>query len=358
MQSEAPGILIQREIASQARAWSELLPTLVTQIKVVCALFEGIEEVMITGCGSGLNAALFAAPLLQAQTGISARAVPAAECSLFPDCVLVPSRKTLAILFSRSGQTTEVVEALADLQKRDVRTIGITCTPDSPLAQRSEASILLDAVAEQAIVTTRSLTGMLLAAQVLAALVSGDQAYLSQLELLPLRCAAQLEDYRRLGREIGGRSDLEAFAFVGSGPFFGLAREGQLKVKETSLRPADAYPVLDYRHGPQSTVNLHTLLVALLSDRGRAAEERFLQDMKSLGGTILALCDQASPALRACTDYVLETGPGLGERARGPLYMPIIQTIAATRALALGLDPDRPQNLSYWIDASGQTAPQ
>ncbi len=358
MQSELPGILVQREIASQPRAWSELLPDLVSQAKVACSLFEDIEEVVVTGCGSGLNAALFAAPLLQAQTGISVRAVPAAECSSLPDCVLVPSRRTLAILFSRSGQTTEVLEALGDLQKRDVRTIGVTCAPDSPLARRSEARIVLAAVAEQAIVTTRSLTGMLLAAQVLAALVSRDQAYLSELELLPARCQAQMEGCQRLGGEIGGRSDLGAFAFVGSGPFFGLAREGQLKVKETTLLPADAYPVLDYRHGPQSTVNPHVLIVTLLSDRGRKKEERFLKDMKSLGGTVLALCDQASSDLRSYVDYFLEVGPGLGERARGPLYMPVIQMIAVTRAVALGLDPDRPRNLSYWIDTSGETADQ
>jgi len=42
----------------------------------------------------------------------------------------------------------------------------------------------------------------------------------------------------------------------------------------------------------------------------------------------------------------------LSELARGPLYMPAIQYLAYYRSLALGLNPDQPRNLSYWVNTS------
>lgn len=347
-----PGALMRGEIASQGLAWGQLLPLLHAEAESARSLFSGVQEVLFTGCGSGLNAACFAAPTFQSQTAISARAAPAADCLHFPDAVLLAPRQTLAVLISRSGRTTEVVEAMDALQRRGVRTIAVTCTPDSPLAARCQAALLMTPVGEQAVVTTRSFTGMLLATQVLAAVVSGDQPYLAQLGQLPDRCQTQMDTYHRLGRALADRSDLSTFAFVANGALFGLAREGQLKVKETCLLPSDAYPLFDYRHGPQSTVQPQLLLTALLSDRARQREQRFVRDMKARGATILVLCDQASQILRAEADYVLEVGADLDARTRAPLYMPTIQTLAACRSLALGLDPDRPRHLSHWIDTS------
>lgn len=352
MSSPLPGALMQSEIASQGLAWGQLLPLLRQQAADARPLFDRVQDVLFTGCGSGLNAACFAAPLFQSQAAIGAHSAPAADCFLFPDTVLLPSRKTVAVLVSRSGQTTEVVEAMETLRQRGARTLAVTCTPDSPLASRCDAALLLTPAEERAVVTTRSFTGMLLAIQVLAAVVSGDRQYLALLSRLPSACQDQMEVSLKLGRGLADRGDLSTFTFLGNGAYYGLARECQLKIKETCLLAADAYPLLDYRHGPQSTVQSGLLLTALLSDRGREAEERFLRDMKRLGATTLALCDQASPSLRHQADYLLEVGPDLDDRTRGPLYMPAIQALAACRALALGLNPDHPRHLSYWIDTS------
>jgi glucosamine--fructose-6-phosphate aminotransferase (isomerizing) len=352
MSSTAPGALILDEITSQGEAWGALLADVRPQVDSARALFTGIEEIIFSGCGSGLNAAWFTAPLFQAQTGWSARAVPAADISFFPETVLVPSRRTLAVFFSRSGRTTEVVQALALLRARGIAVLGITCSPESPLAAAADRCLILEAVRERAVATTRSFTGMLLAAQFLAATLSDDSAFVDGLTGLPGRCQSLLPTCQLLGEELGQRADLDAFAFVGSGPFYGLAREGQLKVKETTLLPADAYPVLDYRHGPQSTITPRTLMVALMSDRARDEERRFLGDMKSLGATLLVCCGKADPDLRAVSDFTLEVGGDLDERLRGPLYLPAIQLLAARRALARGLNPDFPPHLSHWIDTS------
>jgi glucosamine--fructose-6-phosphate aminotransferase (isomerizing) len=352
MTATSPGALILDEIASQGETWQALLDSLGAHVESVRPLFTGIDDIVFSGCGSGLNAAWFAAPLFQAQAGFSARAVPAADLSFFPETVFVPSRRTLAVFFSRSGRTTEILQAQARLKDRGVSALAITCSPGSALASSAEGCLSLEAVDELAVATTRSFSGMLLAALFLAAAVSHDRSLLDGIQELPARCRSLMPTSQRLGEALAARCDLRSFAFVGSGALYGLAREAQLKMKETTLLPSDSYPVLDYRHGPQSTVSPQTLVTVLMSDRAKEEERRFALDMKSLGATLLVNCGAMDPDLRTLPHFSLEVGSDLDERLRGPLYMPAIQFMAARRSLAQGLDPDFPPHLSHWIDTS------
>ena len=340
------------ETSSQDRAWSELIPLVLSQREAIRDFFAGIEAVIFTGCGSALNVSYSAAPLFQMLTGVSARAVPAAETYLFPQAYLPAGRKTAAVVLSRSGQTTEVMQSLETFQGHGMPVMGITCTADSPLSRASDLSLVLTPVTEQAIATTRSLTGMILAVQLVSGVLAGEAAFLDELPRLPEVFADRKEDCLALGKVVGEQADLTRFAFVGNGPFYGLARECQLKIKEMTLMPADAYPMFDFRHGPQSNVNAQMLVTAFLSDSASQQESQFLEDMRSLGGSIWAIVEQADPRLRQVADHVLELRSHLSELARLPLYLPAVQYMAYYRALALGLNPDEPRNLSYWIEIS------
>jgi glucosamine--fructose-6-phosphate aminotransferase (isomerizing) len=353
MSDYKPGDFTRDEITSQPSAWAQLIPLVNEKAEKIQHLFEGIDDVIYAGCGSGLNAGTSGAPVLQTQTGLSCRAVPASEIYLFPKSVLVPNRRTLAILISRSGETTEVVHALDHLHDRGISVLGITCSQGSPLASRSDLALVLSPVTERAVATTRSVTGMILTTQLIAAIVSEDEAYLSELQRLPEVCEPQMSAFHDLGKRIGENSDLTKYAFVGSGPFFGQAHESQLKVKEMVLLPADAYPTLDFRHGPQSNVDPRMLITMFLSDSARAEEDKFVRDMKALDGITWVLCDRADDQIRQSADYLLEIRSGLSELARGVLYMPAVQYMAYYRSLSLGLNPDEPRNLSYWVDTSG-----
>lgn len=352
MSHYTPGAFMREEISTQGQIWAEIIPLVTEQATRIRELFAGVDEVILSGCGSGLNAALYAASVLQIQTGLAARAVPAAEIYLFPKNVLVSKRNTLAILISRSGRTTEVIHALEYLQHTSIHVIGITCTADSPLATQCDLALVLTSAIDRAIATTRSLTGMSLAAQLLAAIIADDKDSLAALHRLPELCRSQMEHYHQLGKTLGLRTDLTKYACVGNGPLFGLTREAQLKIKEMVLLPADAYPMLEFRHGPQSNVDRQMLVIALMSDSAQQEEIRFLRDMKALGGITWALCDRADEELRAYTDYVLELNSGLNELVRGLLYMPAVQYMAYYRSLSQGMNPDQPRNLSYWVDTS------
>lgn len=352
MYDDTFGTHTYEEITSQGRAWAELVPLVTDQSDSILKIFEGIEETIFTGCGSALNAALSGAPSFQALTGIPAHAVPAAETYLFPTSVLNSKRRTLAVLLSRSGKTTEVNLALDYLRAHGVRTIGVTCNPGSPLAVDSDLALVLAPVTERSVATTRSLTGMILALGLIAGIVARNQEHLEGLHKLSHLCDTLMPGFEDLGRSIGQRTEVNRYAFVGNGPYFGVARECQLKVKEMALLPVDAYPLFDFRHGPQSNVDERMLVTAFISDSGRLQEVQFLRDMRAFGGLIWAICERADQPLRSNADFVLEINSGIGELARSPLYLPAVQFMAYYRALSQGLNPDQPHHLSYWVDTS------
>ena len=80
-----------------------------------------------------------------------------------------------------------------------------------------------------------------------------------------------------LPQRLGADLEVERFFFLGSGPFYGLACEAMLKLKEMSLSYAEPYHFLEFRHGPMSMVDARTLVVGLLSDTGLTEEIRVLE---------------------------------------------------------------------------------
>jgi glucosamine--fructose-6-phosphate aminotransferase (isomerizing) len=346
------GMYLLDEISSQGQAWSQTIPLIMEQSQAILELFDGIESVIFTGCGSALNASLTAAPLFQMLTGISAIAIPAAETYLFPDAHVPLDRRNLVVLLSRSGKTTEVLRSLDYFQRQSIPTLGVTCTSDSPLALTSDLGLALTPLSERAVATTRSLTGMILVVQMLSGIVAKNEPYLEQIQRLPEVFAVRKEGFQALGKLIGENETLNRYAFVGNGPLYGCARECQLKIKEMTLLPADSYPMFDFRHGPKSNVNPQMLITALLSDAARQEEALFVQDMHSLGGVTWAICEREDAEFKAYASHVLELKSNLNQLARLPLYLPAVQYMAYYRALSLDLNPDEPRNLSYWVEIS------
>ena len=117
-----------------------------------------------------------------------------------------------------------------------------------------------------------------------------------------------------------------------------------------SLSYSEAYHPLEFRHGPMSMVNERALVVALLSDTGLTEELHVLRDMKELGARTLALVEDGSAFAGWHADHVIELRSGLDEWQREPLYLPVIQRLAYYRAVAKGLDPDQPRNLTAVVE--------
>jgi glucosamine--fructose-6-phosphate aminotransferase (isomerizing) len=340
-----------QEILSQPRAWQMTLEAFVASQSALQDFLDQVnfDQILVAGCGSTHYLAQSAAATLTYRSGIPAHALPSSELWLFTHTVL--ASRTLLLAVSRSGTTTETLLALSRFREtHGGPVLTVTCYPESPLAQRADFALAAPDAQERSVAQTRSFTSMFLLTQALAAVLAGDSGRLERLRRLPDVLGGLVDRLGDLPQEWGRALDIERIFFLGGGPLYGLANEAMLKTKEMSLSHSEAYHPLEFRHGPMSLADEHTLVVGLLSDTGLAEELSVLKDMKELGARTLALAEDTSLFAGWQPDHVVELRSGLDEWERGPLYLPIVQRIAYHRALAKGLNPDRPRNLQAVVE--------
>jgi glucosamine--fructose-6-phosphate aminotransferase (isomerizing) len=345
------GEFTRLEIDSQADVWTATVEKMAREWPANEAALAGARgrPFIVIGCGSTYYLAQHAASLLRS-VGFTADAFPSSELALFPQEHLPADFVLLAI--SRSGTTTETLWAM-DAYRAHFPSTGliiiVTCVPGTPMVGMSDVVLLSEFAQEQSVAQTRSFTSMALMCQVVAALLSGDRSRMQALARLPQLLVDLLARNGNLPEQLGSDLSIDRLFYLGSGPFYGLACEAMLKTKEMTVSWSEAYHVLEFRHGPMSVVAPSALIVGMISDSAAQSEIDVLREMKALGGRTLAICEERGTLDWSGVDTVVELQSGLDEWQRPVLVLPLIQWLAFYRALAKGLDPDNPQNLTQVI---------
>ena len=331
------------EIVSQPDTWAAAYALLAEQSGALAAAWQRAQprQVVFTGCGSTYHLARSAAAVLQGMTGVPARGIPASEVALHPAQTLADPAQTLLVALSRSGTTTETAAALDSFRRAGGRQVwGITCTPNTPIADESDFVLLTDMAQEQSVAQTRSFSTMLFVAQGMAAVIGG--AGPTPLAGLPDAARRLIELTYGLARQWGTEAGLDRFFYLGGGPLYGVACEAALKMKEMSISHSEAYHVLEFRHGPKALLDDTALVVGLLGKRDLRHEAPVLQEAAQLGATTLALVPGQAGAGHV-TVHLPEDVPWW---AMPVLYLPVVQVMALARAQHKGINADAPRNLS------------
>lgn len=342
-----------REVTTQDESWRSAYEAVRSQRDVLQKLLRDNRglPVVFTGCGSAYCLAQYAAIMYQTVTGAASRAAPSSELLLHTESIAPQGDLPLVIAFSRSGETSETVQAVTKMESGGSDVIAITCEGESRLARASAATIAIPAGREESVAQTRSLAGMMVAALSLAALATNDRALMDDIARLPSLAAGVMGRSEAIAEAVGGREGYRRITFLGSGAMYGLACEGAVKLAEMSLTMADAHTFLEYRHGPIALVDHEHLIVALISDDVRGLELEVLRDIKRIDGRVLAVA--SSNEGLADLDEVLALDVPVGPWARAVLYLPLMQFLGYHRGLAKGLDPDRPRNLTMAVTVDG-----
>ncbi|MFF2536168.1 SIS domain-containing protein [Streptomyces cyaneofuscatus] len=282
---------VARELASQPDCWRRaagMAGGLAGQLPA------SGERIAVVGCGTSYFMAQAYAALREGSGQGETDAFAASE---FP----AGRRYDRIVALSRSGTTTEVLGLLA--QVKDVRRTVIIGDPDSPMATMADDTVVLDFADERSVVQTRFATSALtlLRAQ------------------LGLHTDAVVEDAQVAIAEPlpAGLVECTQFTFLGRGWSVGLANEGALKMREAALSWSEAYPAMEYRHGPIS-ISTRSTATWMLGD---------------------------APA--GLSDEVHATGARWVAGGLDPLAELVrVQRLALAIAQARGLDPDRPRHLT------------
>ena len=282
---------IAQEVESQPACWSrasDLAGPLRDQIGAPG------QRVAVAGCGTSLHIAQAFAALRESTGRGETDAFPASE---FPSA----RRYDRVVALSRSGTTTEVVQLLEGLG--NVPRTVVTADTSSPVASLAETTIALDFADERSVVQTRFATSALalfrahLGQDLRRAIADGQGALTQPLEPDP--------------------TGFEHVVFLGHGWTVGLAEEAALKLLEATQTYSEAYPAMEYRHGPISLAGERSLVWILDSPDPALAE-----DVRATGATVRV----------ASLDPMAE--------------LVLVHRTAIALAEAKGLDPDHPAHLS------------
>ena len=347
-----------QEILSQPDCWRNCLKELEKPgvAEEIWGPLANATEWLFVGCGSSYYVALAAAAAWRTITGLRARAIPASEMLLFPDLIMTRAERMAGVVISRSGRTSEAVQAAEALESRDVRTLAVTCAADQPLGRIATSTLCLLPADEESTVMTRSFTSMLLALQYLASWVAGDHALRKSIQRLPGFAENILKNVQPAVRDFVKRRKFADYICLGQGPLFGLACESALKVTEMSVSYAQTFYTLEFRHGPKSVVSPETLVIFLLSEAGYDAECGVLEEIKSLGGTTLTVANHADQRNCAASDLLIELKLEIPEIVRLSPYIFAGQLLGLYTGLEKGLDPDNPRHLNRVVMLAEENA--
>lgn len=326
------------EILTQSDAWAEALAEVGALKQSIGAIAQRrYSRFIFTGCGSSYYLSLAAATFFQAMTGICAQAVPSGELLMNPEGHYA-GNDTHLFVFSRSGTTSEVIESVQTFKAAQAGdAFSLSVYENTPLESISDYYLPIRAGAEKSIAQTRAFTSMYVAITAITTLIAGRPDLFEEMKRLPDIGQTLLETSQPYAREVGENLDFDRFYFLGSGERYGLACEGNLKMKEMAITHTEPFPFLEFRHGPISMVDENTVIVGLLSESYRAYEAGVLDDAKKLGACIVSLSER---------DANVSFDSALPEGIRNVLYLPPLQLMAFYRSIKKGFNPDRPRNLN------------
>ncbi|MEU6403409.1 sugar isomerase [Streptomyces sp. NPDC046985] len=283
---------VEHELTSQPDCWRRVAADAAGH---AAALPAPGERVAVVGCGTSYFMAQAAAALRE---GAGHGETDAFAASEFPR----GRSYDRVVALTRSGTTTEVLDLLKAL-KGSTRTTAVTADPGAPVMSAADDVVVLDYADERSVVQTRFATTALTLLR----------AHLG------LHTDAVVADARTALSEPlpDGLLDCTQFTFLGRGWTVGLASEAALKMREASLSWTEAYPAMEYRHGPISVTTGGTAAWMLGS-----APEGLAEQVRATGGLwIEGRIDPLADLVRA-------------------------QRLAVAVAAARGLDPDRPRHLT------------
>ncbi|ROP54863.1 SIS domain-containing protein [Streptomyces sp. PanSC9] len=253
------------------------------------------ERVAVVGCGTSYFMAQAVAALREGSGRGETDAFAASE---FP----AGRSYDRVVALTRSGTTTEVLQLLAELKGR-TRTTAVTADPGTPVMKAADDLVVLDYADERSVVQTRFATTALTLLRAHLGLHTG---------------AAVTDARTALTSPLPqGLVECTQFTFLGRGWTVGLANEAGLKMREASLSWTEAYPAMEYRHGPISITTAGTATWMF-----GEAPDGLAEQVRATGG--------------------LWVGSGLDPLAELVRAQRLAVAVAASR----GLDPDRPRHLT------------
>ena len=310
-------------------------------------ILEDKNEVIILGCGTSLNAGLWASTLFKKNKIFnSVKVIDASEFEIYE---IINRDKTIVIVLSQSGETKDVHRCITLIKALNIPIIGIVNCVGSLISRETDCGIYLNAGREVSVASTKSFI-----CQQIALVLLGLWFYQKkhnwdiflkeiflELQFMTSHVENVLYIINNLKNVVNELCKHKSCFLLGKNVYEYIAKEAALKLKEIGYIHAEAFAGGSLKHGPFSLIEKGTpVILFIMDDKYKDFMLSTLEEVKSRGALIIVI-----------TNFNINVGDHIIKIPKlknlGSLLSIIpIQMIAYEMALKKGHNPDFPRNLA------------
>jgi glucosamine--fructose-6-phosphate aminotransferase (isomerizing) len=353
-----------KEIMEQPVALADTVHSLVTfdppelyldDLGAAAARLVGVRRVVLLGMGTSLHAAMIARRYFEELAGVPAEADNASE---FRYRSPVLDGTTLVVSVSQSGETVDVLEAMAVARAAGALQVTVCNTEGAQTTRIADGTVYTRAGLERGVASTKCFVTAVAALYALALRLGQARGHLDETTLrarivdlvhLPdvvARSLAAMPRYQRLAVDLADRSHM---LFLGRGLAFPVAMEGALKMKEVSYIHAEGYAAGEMKHGPIALIDRSFQTIAVATRHAlRQKMISNIEQVQARGGPVVVVMTEGDDDVPVAPD----------QRILVPEVAPLLEPIVATVPLQClayhvavhrGCDVDQPRNLAKTV---------
>ena len=311
------------------------------------------KRIIIVACGTSWHAGLLGKYLLQDMCRIPVEVEYASE---FRYSNPVLDDRDIVIAISQSGETADTLAAIQIAKRQGAFVYGISNVVGSSIPRETDSGTYIHVGPEIGVASTKAFTGQVMVLTMLAVSIGQQKGTLTseQVEELGrhiLEIPEKVKDViDRLADKIERLSLIYTYArnflYLGRGYSYPVALEGALKLKEISYIHAEGYPAAEMKHGPIALIDTEMPSVIIApNDHLYEKIVSNVQQVKSRGGSIIAIVTEGDTVIRNIADHVLEV-PDMPECLTPIITSIPLQLLSYYIAINKGKDVDMPRNLA------------
>lgn len=342
---------MEQEISEQASIIPYILMKYIDaetgEIKI--KLPQNVRKIVLVASGSSYHCARFAIDLLEKFSKIETRAIYSSEFLI--KNIIPQDENTLYIFITQSGETSDTLRCLKRVKSEtNLPTLCITNKEQSSIWNASDYQVACYAGLEQGIAATKSFTSqmlclILISLKLVENIESEDiiKTYKESLYNLP----------KIVDKAIAKRNEIKEFAsclakqgtivLTAEGISYSLAKEGALKIKETSYKNVNASILGEFMHGHVAVLNNKkaVLIFLALDEISDRAINNLIQIKKDYNPK-LAIIGKLEKGIKTNYNIFVECENEIQQLFANVI---ILQLLALETALKLKRNVDSPKGL-------------
>lgn len=310
------------------------------------------NKILIVACGTAYHAGLVTKQYIESLARIPVNVEIASEYRYSNP---LTDDKTLCIVISQSGETSDTLAALKEAKRLGAKSLAITNVVGSSISREADNTVYTWAGPEISVASTKAYTTQLVAGLLLAVYLGQlngkmdpavGEEILSGIRNLPTLIHEIFEvdeDMKAFAKHYGFKSD--AF-FLGRAIDYAVAMEGALKLKEISYIHAEAYAGGELKHGTLALIEEGVPVIALATQEDVYDKMiSNIREVKAREAIVIGIGMKGDEELSKHVDHTIYV-PRANKFIAPILAVVPLQLLAYYAAITRGADVDKPRNLA------------